>query len=89
MWLHVRTNRSSVVFSNINYFCLCTSAVFWGYFYRSKKKRTKLYKKCQQKLLVLVKENKKERVKERRKRAVKNSFLVTKDYVKHKAENEN
>lgn len=48
-----------------------------------------MYKKCQQKLLVLVNENKKERVKERRKQAVKNSFLVTKDYVKHKAENEN
>lgn len=60
-----------------------------GGIFTDQKKRTKLYKKCQQKLLVLVNENKKERVKERRKQAVKNSFLVTKDYVKHKAENEN
>lgn len=48
-----------------------------------------MYKKCQQRLLVSVDENKEGRIKETEKWAVKNMFLLTEDYVKHKAENEN
>lgn len=85
-------NRSSVVFTNTNYFCLSTCLLLsmgCYLFILSDKKRTKLYKKCQQRLLVSVDENKEGRIKETEKWAVKNMFLLTEDYVKHKAENEN